>query len=840
MANPAERLELALQLFVSHRLGGGDWQALLTANPDLAELLEALRGDVAADGESGGAGADPGDDGEVMAGYRLGRVIGEGGIGVVHEARDRLLGRRVAIKLLRPEFATSPTALARFRREANSVARLDHPGLVRVLGAGESDGRHWIAMGFVDGDSLAAHLERLRAGGGHAGDSLRRLVQAIATVAEALHDAHEAGIVHRDVKPSNILLRRDGSPVLTDFGIARDRDDPTLTHAGALIGTPRYMAPEQVVHGGPACDPRSDVFSLGATLYECATLRPAFDGATNEAAMAAVVQRDPVDPRRVPGGVPSDLAAIVLRALEKDPARRYATARELAEDLRAFLDLREVAARSPSRLRRWGRRLRRQPAMAALLLLAVVAGALLLWIVVQWPRLTAAAAAARARAYDDAVVEGFLARGSTDEGRPAFERALAIDPARSEAPLGLVFATSRTRGPAAALAELEARAAGRADDNCVRCRAWLLDRLHRGAEADDLRRRLGPPRTAMGLWLDALTSLELRDDDGTALAHARESLSLAVRIAPQPNLLLYVQWASVVCNGGSVAARREAAEALLAIWPEHPLAVRLAGTAFLPVDAARAERLLRQALELGDRDPEVQVNLGLALLRLGERQPAVALLRQAFANPRAGDPLRVTAVRVVDQIDVAAADAMAANWLQAAADDPHALRFAGRAAFRRGDREVGIALLRRAVAALGDDADTRLDLAFALADGGAPDLAIGELRQVIAAQPGLERAHLQLLDALDARGDDSLAELQRWAELRPDDAVAWRELAEALAASPAAAAAERDLAAAERADLLAAGRDGRALELHALALERRGLREAAALLRARPQRTALR
>jgi len=832
MSRSADRLERALELFVAYRANGGDWQHLLDANPDLADVLAAMRDDDGG-GAADGSATTIEASGDLLGDYRLGRVVGQGGIGTVHEARDRLLGRRVAVKVLRPESAASATALARFRREAQTLARLDHPNVVRVLGVGVDGGRHWLAMAFVDGESLAARLEQIRAAGGHAGDSLRNLVQAIATVATALHNVHEAGIVHRDVKPSNILLRAEGGPVLTDFGIARDRDDPTLTSPGAVIGSPRYMAPEQVVGGGSACDERSDVFSLGATLYECVTLQPAFAGASIEAALTAIVHSDPRDPRRLHRGVPADLAAIVMKALEKDPASRYATAQALADDLRAFLDLREIAARAPSRVRRWIRRMRQQPLFAALVVTAAIAALSLLWVGMQWPRLHAAAVARDRQRYDDAVVRGFLARDERDAGRGWFESAIEVDPFRSEAVLGLVFATSRQSGVEAALAELDRRAARIDDENVPRCRAWLLDRLQRRPEAEAIRRTIGPPSTSMGFWLEGMLGLEARDPAGTA--RARELLSLAVRIAPQPNLILYTQWAGVVCNGGSPAERREAAEALVRLWPGHPRSLAIAGVALLVVDPARAESLLERSRELGADDPETLVNLGIARSRNGKPDGAAGAFGDAFAQTAGRDPLRATALLLLGQVDVAAADERAEQWLRDDPANPYAGRFAGRAAFRRGEFPLAVERLQRAVAALGADLDVRLDLAFAQLEGGSAAEAAEGLLELVRSHPGHERVHLQLLDALDATGDRAatVAESQRWAELRPDDAAAWRDLAAVLSNQPMPVDGDRDLAAAERADVLADGGDAVARELHAAALERRGEMAAAARVRAR-------
>ena len=265
----SSRLTTALNLFLACRTRGEDPRTLLARHPELADLLTPMCDDEAAEA--------PASDARAFGDFDLAREVGRGGMGVVYEARQRSLGRRVALKILAHDVATSPTQIARFHREARTLARLDHVHIVRVLDVGDSDGRHWLAMEFVDGTSLEERLTALRAGGGHSGGSRRTLVQVIAEVADALQHVHDAGILHRDVKPSNILLDRNDHARLSDFGLARDSSSPTLTQVGVVAGTPHYMSPEHLV-GGDALTPRSDVFSLGATLYECVVLERPFQG----------------------------------------------------------------------------------------------------------------------------------------------------------------------------------------------------------------------------------------------------------------------------------------------------------------------------------------------------------------------------------------------------------------------------------------------------------------------------------------------------------------------------------------------------------------------------------
>ena len=300
--------------------------------------------------------------------YRLLDPIGQGGMGVVYEAEDTRLGRRVAVKLLAPSLATDPNAVARFLREGRVAATLSHPGVCAVLDVGEQGGQPFIVMERLFGTTLRRALS---------GKALpvERVLALGARLAEALEAVHARGLVHRDLKPSNVFLARDGSVRLTDFGLARhverrsgdvDRDADTgsgypepLTRAGAAVGTAGYMSPEQA--RGEAVDARSDLFSLGAVLYEMATGRPAFTGASDAVTFEAILGREPVPLRALNPDVPEELAAIVGKALEKDRALRYQRAADLRVDLQRAARPRATTALPASETavgsgRRWLRR----------------------------------------------------------------------------------------------------------------------------------------------------------------------------------------------------------------------------------------------------------------------------------------------------------------------------------------------------------------------------------------------------------------------------------------------------------------------------------------------------
>ncbi|MCA8956948.1 MAG: SUMF1/EgtB/PvdO family nonheme iron enzyme [Planctomycetes bacterium] len=341
------------------------------------------------------------DTGNRFGRYQLLEPIGEGGQGVVFLANDTRLRRRVALKLLTGVATTSPNLLGRFRREAELAGKLDHPGICTIHDSGVHEGTPFIAMQYVEGSSLAARIASAKShadlgrnlvssGTDVAGDqtasatrgAVMATIQLIEDVARALHVAHEAGIVHRDIKPANIMLPDEGSPTVLDFGIAADLEDDSsgLTHTGDLFGTPAYMSPEQLTLRARELDRRSDVFSLGVTLYECLTLRRPFDAPTREGTYHAIRTLEPIPPRRLNPAVPRDLEVVLAVALEKDRNRRYETAIAFAEELRRVREHEPIRARPAGpalRLVRWAQR---RPALASALgSLFVVLTAALAW-----------------------------------------------------------------------------------------------------------------------------------------------------------------------------------------------------------------------------------------------------------------------------------------------------------------------------------------------------------------------------------------------------------------------------------------------------------------------------
>ncbi len=339
---------------------GTSREQLIAAHPELAADLEAcLAGlEFIHAAESPAAGRM-----QVLGDFRIIREVGRGGMGAVFEAEQISLGRRVALKILRFGAVSDPAALERFQREAETVAKLHHTNIVPIFAVGTERGVNYYAMQFIEGQSLAEVLAGSK-GPLAAGQVAEWGLQA----AEALAHAHQRGVIHRDVKPSNLLIDRENRLWLTDFGLARRLDDVTLSLTGALLGTPRYMSPEQAVASKKRVDHRSDLFSLGATLYELLTGQPAFQGDTPHDVIQHILTSEPTPIRQLVRGVPRDLETIVMKCLSKDPQERYSAASDLAGDLRAHLDGRPIRARRANPLdlaRRWFKQHQRSAVLTA-------------------------------------------------------------------------------------------------------------------------------------------------------------------------------------------------------------------------------------------------------------------------------------------------------------------------------------------------------------------------------------------------------------------------------------------------------------------------------------------
>jgi WD40 repeat protein len=318
---------------------------------------------------------------QLLGDFRLITPLGRGGMGAVWEAEQVSLDRRVALKLLFPHLSIADEALGRFHREANAAARLRHPAIVAVYEAGEADGSHYIAQELVPGGVTLAHVvAEWRKQEQVSSSDYQAVAELFASIAEALQVAHDAGVIHRDVKPGNILITEDGQPKVADFGLAKINDDLVLSRSGELAGTPFYMSPEQASGHLTTVDHRTDVFSLGATLYECLTLRRPFEGDTSQQVLEQVIRVEPPDPQRLRSRVPRDLSVICQKALEKRPDARYPSMAEFAGDLRRWSRDEPITARPPGSMSRIVKWTRRHPLATTTSMVVMVSVVVVAWL----------------------------------------------------------------------------------------------------------------------------------------------------------------------------------------------------------------------------------------------------------------------------------------------------------------------------------------------------------------------------------------------------------------------------------------------------------------------------
>ncbi len=388
-------------------------QAYLDRYPHLAEILsEYLDGIQLAQSLRPAAAPSPEHPASPLGDFQIVREVGRGGMGIVYEAIQLSLGRRVALKVLPFAAALDSKHLQRFKTEAYAAAQLHHTNIVPVYAVGCERGMHFYAMQLIEGRSIAEVIDELRLEANGAGpappemntlitntvtphqeitvqhgpggrssprsgrtrDSFRTAARIAAEIADALEYAHDSGVIHRDIKPANLLLDSKGAVWITDFGLALVVTDAGLTQTGDVLGTLRYMSPEQAAGRREPVDHRTDVYSLGATLYELLTLQPLFPGQDRPALLHQILNEDPRPLRKLDLAIPVELETIVLKSLAKAPSERYATAGEMAADLRRFLDEIPIRARRPQlvdRLRKW---MRRHPSVIAAALILLICG----------------------------------------------------------------------------------------------------------------------------------------------------------------------------------------------------------------------------------------------------------------------------------------------------------------------------------------------------------------------------------------------------------------------------------------------------------------------------------
>ncbi len=693
-------------------------------------------------------------------------------MGTVYLAVQLSLGRRVALKVLPGAQALEPENVIRFRREARAIARLAHPNIVPVHMIGEEDGVHFIVMDFVDGRSLSDIIGELSdrrsdatrvagLGGPAHGMAVARIGMR---VAEALHSAHGEGIIHRDVKPSNVLLTGDGTPLLIDFGIARDAASTSMTGAGHFVGSLFYSSPEQVSGAPSEIDHRTDIYSLGATLYELLALRPYMRVSSTRELLSRIPLVEPPPLRGGPFPVPKVLETVVLHAMEKDRSRRYATARDFAGDLRRFVDGEPVLARPVGPITRLTLKARRRPVMTAALFLFF----LLLVVGAYAIRLTGRE---EQRRRDVAVTELVEEAGAyANFGYPAhaiklLDRALSIDAGNLDALLhrGLAHADmSRSdRNAANDLAAVISRApdtwaaafrlgdlAKRLGDEGLRRTALDAIGVRRPTKAIDFylearAKRDTDPRAALELARQAeeldprnLANLQLiawlchRTGDRTRLYAATRA---TVALKPRAWWALFDLAVAEFQNGWLEEAVRHYGEAVKSCPGDAHEAyqVRLrrqfAGALLAVRRFDEAEREARTAVEIDERSSEAWDTLGVVLMARGRADEAKASLDEALGLDEGNALARAHRARIL------------------IATDPSAgLRESERAVAseRSGERQ-----LAELWAVLGEARKACED-----ADG-----ALQAFRRAVEIEPTHATAVLGTLDLLVARGDTAEA-----------------------------------------------------------------------------------
>ncbi len=593
------------------------------------------------------------------------REIGRGGMGVVYEAEDALLKRRVAVKVMARSAETTPSSIVRFRREAELAASLKHPAVVPVHSLGETDEAFYLVMELERAASLAEVLAEMRgldvanarpgmlreaiacavasrfpdapttpatSTDGHA----RTAAAIVLQVAEALGQAHAKGVIHRDVKPGNILVEASGRAYLTDFGLACVQSDPAVTQAGSAPGTPQYMAPEQVRGDRDAVGPATDVFALGATLYEALTLRRAFPGDSVTAVLFAVTHRDPIDPSKLVPTLPRDLVAIVQRALEKNPTARYPTAAEFAADLAAFLRGDPVSARPVNYLGRLRRQTAREPWRALVALLVAIGVPTLVVLAIAANRRDSQTQLGQqmqqAAWLDTQLAHGFREAGEGDlvAAQECFTDILTKAPGHEEGIAGLSV-VARSRGDSAALAILQQHPIALQNSAALRRRqAALLRRQGKVAAADAVARDLVTEPIGFDAFLHGYADLELgHAGDEQAFARAKRLLHRAIVSSDHPRPLFYYEWLHAAAHAGDADDVDAAIAAIEKLWPDAASSWFWISFARDRLgDTAKAIAALEHAQQLEPDFLSAALNHARLVRRSGQPHAAIAQLRQ--------------------------------------------------------------------------------------------------------------------------------------------------------------------------------------------------------------------
>jgi serine/threonine protein kinase/Flp pilus assembly protein TadD len=876
-ADPAGSLLADVIAEITDRLQAGepvDIEAFLARCPEHADDLRRLLPALALVDALKEAGGDAASSGEAMArdevlgtlgDFRIVREVGRGGMGVVYEAEQVSLHRRVALKVLPFAGTLDPRQLQRFQNEAQAAACLHHTNIVPVFFVGCDRGVHYYAMQFIDGHTLAEMIRQQQpvavrppgatplttaypppdaagsagiatepvagqatqasGGSGRGREYFRRVAGLGLQAAEALDHAHQAGVVHRDVKPGNLLLDGRGHVWVTDFGLAHVQSGASLTVTGDLVGTLRYMSPEQALAKRVVIDHRTDVYSLGATLYELLTLRPAFDGCDRQELLRQIAFEEPLAPRRTDKAIPKELETIVLKAMEKNPAERYGTAQELADDLRRFLEDKPIRARRPSWRQvavKWARRHRGAVwATAAVLLVAVaVACGFGVWRLQQravaereaevalqeadrlqqeekWPE-----ALFTIRRAEPLLNTGLLGDGLRRRVQERLEDlkmvdrleqirlqtaavkdghfdAAQADPAYAQAfrayGIDVTALSAEEAGRHIRARGIRVELAAALDDWAAVCRVtrdkgegtWKeMLALARAVDPDEIRNRLR----------DARERSDVQALKGLAVPGVADKLP--------PSTLVLLGWN--LANAGAVeqavAVLREGQRRHPAnFWINHDLALWLVMSR--PAHLEEAVRYYTAAVALRPLSPGVHLNLGNALADKGQQDEAIAEYHEAIRlkkdYPEAHYNLGV-ALKDKGQLDEAIAEYREAIRIKQ--DFAEAHDNLGWVLANKGQVDEAIVEHREAIRLKKDSYMAHMHLGIDLGSKGQLEEAIAEFSEAIRLKKDYPEAHYNLGNALHDKGevDEAIAEFHEAIRLKKDYALAHYNLGNVL------------------------------------------------------------
>ena len=719
--------------------------------------------------------------GRLLGDFQLIKRLGRGGMGIVWEAEQRSVGRRVALKFLNVGREVSDRDLARFEREASAGARIQHPGVVAIHMIGRHEDVHFIVQELVPGaHTLADRIEEARRRDALPVDWYTETAELFAQVADALDAAHEAGVLHRDVKPSNVLLDSRGRPKIADFGLARLESAASLTRSGDFIGTPSYVSPEQAAGDRQAIDRRTDVFSIGMTLREVLTLSRPFDGESQTDVHKRTRFGRPLDPQQLMPSVPPELRAIVRLALEEDPRLRYPTAGALRDDLRAFLAGKPVSARRPSALRRVRSWALRHPAPAALMAIVLASFVVIGGLVAYLDNMLTAAR------IEERLEQGFSELSAADPGSATaateaiahFESVLDDSPDCIEAWAGIALAYLLVDRSEEALGTVR-EAGGPTNSAYRRIYAEAQRRLGRDREARVVM-PVGAPATPIELFLESTRLLtDAQPTDVETLERAAALLQQAIERSHHSRLLYFLVLSKPVGLLSDPIAATALADRVTYLWPDSAMAWFSAGRALARFDATRSTEAFHKAVLHAPRSAGLRHAIGFVLQGAGRNGEAIPHYKAglAFDGSRTGSHNNLgNALRETGQTELAIEHYRAAIEI----DDRFAAAYynLGTVLLELGDIQRAIEVLRKAVQVDPTSALIRNNLGRAYSEARQTEEAIQNFRAAVELDPDLAAAYHNLGHALRSIGrqDEAIANLQTALCLQPGLTVARVEL----------------------------------------------------------------